>query len=257
MTSAQNRAPGSRTAPARGSRPAVTAPARWLAPISRALDAAAAPVPFFFRDDDAGWGDARLLALLDLFAARSTWVDLAVIPRELDAGLARELAAREGVGLHQHGLAHVNHEPVGRKCEFGPARGVARQRADIAEGRDRLRAMLGARLDPIFTPPWNRCTLETGRYLAQLGFRALSREARAEPLGVPGLLELPVCVDWVRLDPEDAARRIAERILTGRPVGVMLHHAVMDDASLARAGDLLALLAGHQSARRTAILAAT
>ena len=30
-----------------------------------ALDAARAPVPVFFRDDDAGWGDARLLALLD------------------------------------------------------------------------------------------------------------------------------------------------------------------------------------------------
>ena len=115
---------------------------------------------------------------------------------ELDAGLARELAARPEVGLHQHGLAHVNHEREGRKCEFGPARGAAAQRRDIAEGRERLAALLGARVDPIFTPPWNRCTAETGRCLAELGFEVLSRESRAAPLGVPGLRELPVSVDW-------------------------------------------------------------
>ena len=43
----------------------------WLQPVEAALDAAPAPVPVFFRDDDAGWGDERLLALLDAFAARS------------------------------------------------------------------------------------------------------------------------------------------------------------------------------------------
>ena len=168
----------------------------WLQPVEEALDAAPAPVPVFFRDDDAGWGDARLIALLDRFAACSLPVDLAVIPRELDAGLAGELAARPGVGLHQHGLAHVNHEREGRKCEFGPARGAAAQRARH-RGRPRPAAdLLGARVDPIFTPPWNRCTADTGRCLAALGFEVLSREARAAPLDVPGLHELPVSIDW-------------------------------------------------------------
>ena len=226
----------------------------WLNPLRSELEDVSGPVPFFFRDDDAGWGDVELLALLDVFAARATRVDLAVIPHELDVGLARELATRDGVGLHQHGLAHADHEPEGRKCEFGPARDAARQRADIAEGRERLRALLGDRLDPIFTPPWNRCTLDTGRCLAELGFRVLSREARAEPLRVPGLLELPVCVDWVRLDPYDAGARIGDAIGAGGPVGVMFHHAVMDAASLARAGDLVDLLASHDSARPAAML---
>ena len=112
-------------------------------------------------------------------------VDLAVIPAELDAGLARELRARPRVGLHQHGLAHVNHEREGRRCEFGPARGAAAQRRDIEAGRARLADLLGERVDPIFTPPWNRCTADTGRCLAELGFAALSREARAAPLDVP------------------------------------------------------------------------
>jgi hypothetical protein len=227
----------------------------WLRPVTTALDAAIAPVPVFFRDDDAGWGDARLFELLDRFAAQSLPVDLAVIPTELDRGLAAELAARAGVGLHQHGLAHVNHEREGRKHEFGPSRDAAAQRSDIAAGRERLAELLGKRVDPIFTPPWNRCTADTGRCLASLGFEVLSREARATPFGLPSLLELPVGVDWFahrrgeRLRPASLGGRIGELIGSGGPVGVMFHHAVMDDAEMRRATELLSLIAGHERAQ--------
>ena len=95
----------------------------WLDPVRRALDEG--PSTVFFRDDDAGWGDERLWALLDLFDRRALPVDLAVIPAELHPTLTAELTVRARAGrvhLHQHGFAHVNHEPTGRKCEFGPAR---------------------------------------------------------------------------------------------------------------------------------------
>jgi hypothetical protein len=226
----------------------------WLEPVARALDAAPAPVDVFFRDDDAGWDDGRLLELLERFAAHGLPLDLAVIPAALTSGLARELLRRERVGLHQHGFAHVNHEPEGRKCEFGPSRARERQRADIAAGRERLRALLGAAVQPVFTPPWNRCTADTGACLAELGFAALSREHRAEPLGIPGLRELPVHVDWVRLDPAELAARMAARIAAGGPLGVMLHHAVMEAESMERTSELLALVAGHGSARARPML---
>lgn len=219
----------------------------WLGAIAGALDAAPAPVPVFFRDDDAGWGDERLLALLDDLAAVP--VDLAVIPTALGEGLARELRGRDGVGLHQHGRSHVNHEREGRKHEFGPTRPAARQRADIAAGRERLAALLGDRVDPIFTPPWNRCTAATGRCLVALGFEVLSRESRAEPLEVAGLRELPVHVDFVRLEPHELARRAAATIRAGGPLGVMLHHEVMDAAALRRAGELAGLISAHPGAR--------
>jgi hypothetical protein len=227
----------------------------WLRPVTAALDAAHAPVPVFFRDDDAGWGDARLCELLDRFAAHSLPVDLAVIPMELDGGLALELAARPGVGLHQHGFAHVNHERGGRKHEFGPSRDAAAQRSDLAAGRERLVDLLGARVDPIFTPPWNRCTADTGHCLAELGFEVLSREARVAPLCVPGLRELAVTVDWFaqrhgeRLSPIELGARIGEAIGSGAPLGVMFHHAVMDGGELRRAGELLSAIAGHERAR--------
>jgi hypothetical protein len=223
---------------------------RWLDPVAAALDAAPAPVPVFFRDDDAGWATERLRVLVDRFERHGLPLDLAVIPAALKPGLARELRARAGNGLalHQHGLAHVNHEPEGRKHEFGPSRPREVQRRDIEAGRRLLRDRLGDVLDPIFTPPWNRCTVDTAHCLAELGFAVLSRESRAEPLGVPGLRELPVRIDWVRLAPDGVAAALVAGIASGEPVGVMFHHAEMDDASLQGVDELLALLAGHERA---------
>jgi hypothetical protein len=237
----------------------------WLEPVRGALDRSARRVAFFFRDDDGGWRDDRLAALLDLFAERAMPLDLALIPSDLGAGIAGELAGRcdrsEGrLGLHQHGLAHRNHEPEGRKCEFGPGRSHAEQLDDIAAGRGGLRARLGERVQPIFTPPWNRCTAVTGHCLAELGFTALSRESRAEPLHVPGLIELPVRFDWfaqrkrVRLGRLERAQLLASEIERARdPVGLMFHHALMDDAELRDAEQLLDLLAGHSSASARAM----
>jgi hypothetical protein len=56
------------------------------------------------------------------------------------------------------------------------------------------------------------------------------------------LPELPVSLDFVRLAPDELAQRFA---LADPPVGVMFHHAEMDDAAMDLAGELLALLAGH------------
>jgi hypothetical protein len=213
-----------------------------MAMLSRALDQAAKPIDVFFRDDDAGWGDDRLLELVDRFAAHGLPLDLAVIPAAVSEDVATELRTRHA-GLHQHGFAHVNHEPEGRKCEFGVSRSRGEQCADIAAGRDRLRALFGDRLDPFFTPPWNRCTRETGECLVELGFTLLSREHRAEPLGL--LPELPVHLDVARLSAEELDERFARHVAAGGPVGVMFHHAVMERDDMARADELLSLLAGH------------
>jgi hypothetical protein len=108
------------------------------------------------------------------------------------------------VGLRQHGLAHVNHEPAGRRCE--------------------------------------------------LGFRVLSREARAEPLEVLGLLEVPVAVDWFahrrgeRLQAAELGALLTCATRERDRVGVKFHHAVMDAAERLRAGELLDLLATHEHA---------
>lgn len=233
----------------------------WLDGLRRALDAAASPVDFFFRDDDAGWCDERLFALLDLFERRRLPIDVAAIPSAMNAGLASELRARiaaapERLAVHQHGFAHVNHEREGRKCEFGPSRTRELQRQEIETGRRILSEEHGLNVGDVFTPPWNRCTEATGEALLASGFRVLSRDATARPLGVAGLYELPVRVDWfaqrkgVRLRLEELGALTAEAASAhASPVGVMFHHELMSDDELTRSDELLALLAAHANVR--------
>jgi hypothetical protein len=232
----------------------------WLDPLRTALDQSPEPLTFFFRDDDAGWGDERLFKLLDLFANHDMPIDLAVIPQALTPLLAQKIRERietrgERIGIHQHGFAHRNHEPEGRKCEFGPARGRAEQQRDIESGKCFLAELFGPIVQPIFTPPWNRCTTVTGDCLVRLGVRILSRDHTAKALGVSGLAELPVRVDWFakrkgsRLSLNEVGVLIADAVKQSSPIGIMFHHAVMDAGERQAAGELLALLAEHIQAR--------
>ena len=115
-----------------------------------------------------------------------------------------------------------------------------------------LRERLGEAVEPFFTPPWNRCTRVTARAVREAGLDVLSRESRAEPFGLDGLRELPVAVDWVRpaLRAELGAA-LADAARSGEPVGVMLHHAVMDGEQRRGVAELLRLLQSSTSARLT------
>jgi predicted deacetylase len=224
-----------------------------------ALDRAASPVTFFFRDDDAGWANDHLFALLDRFAAYDVPIDLAVIPRAVDSPLAAVLQSRvdrnpQLLGLHQHGYAHANHEPTGRKCEFGPSRAAIVQWADIATGQSVLQNQFGPALDSIFTPPWNRVSQCTIDCLIELGFAALSRDASAMSFHTRELKEINVALDWQKKRSADAignalATCIADSAASGQPIGVMLHHAVMDDADLENVSVLLRAISHHQNAQ--------
>lgn len=208
-----------------------------MSPLEKALAQRPGPLDLFFRDDDAGWDMDALDQMLGVFSRHGCPVDLAVIPNALDRASAARLnawrAANPQIRFHQHGYAHENHEPPSvRKCEFGPARSTEQHCGDIAAGRDRMRAYLGAS-DPIFTPPWNRCASTTAARLRVLGFRMVSSDgplAGAEP----ELIQLPVSLDWDRAWREsrlEPALAHALGVAVG-PVGIMLHHATLDAASL-------------------------
>ncbi len=206
--------------------------------------------PCFVRDDDAGWSDDRLWQLLDTTMSIGLPVDVAAIPQALDDAAARRLdetirSAPALVGVHQHGLSHVNHQTSGRKCEFGDARAESAQRADLEAGRRILKERFGDRIDPFFTPPWNRCDVRTPALLAQLGYALLSRDASA-PIQ-HALPELRIGVDWSRAyrdgGLEGAARACESALLacrsSGRPFGLMLHHAAMTVPEIDAFGTLM------------------
>ena len=224
----------------------------WLDPLRKTLDEAPGSIPFFFRDDDAGWEDERLFELLDVFADYNVPIDVAVIPKSISRETAAFLRMRleespKQVSVHQHGYAHVNHEQTGRKCEFGDSRSSEDQHADIAAGKALLIDLLGP-TESIFTPPWNRCTAATATCLQQEGFTLLSRDITATRFNTPGLMELPVSIDWfghrkgVRLTPGEIGDSLSKAASAQSPVGVMLHHALVDDDERRRIGELLELL---------------
>ncbi len=56
-------------------------------------------------------------------------------------------------------------------------------------------------------------------------------------------------LDVARLTPQELDERFAGHIADGGPVGVMFHHGVMEPDDMARASELLALLATHANVR--------
>ena len=60
----------------------------WLSELRAALDRCDRPIEIFFRNDDAGWSDAALRSLFEIFRAESVPLDLAVIPQALSATMA-------------------------------------------------------------------------------------------------------------------------------------------------------------------------
>lgn len=213
-----------------------------------------APATVFFRADDVAVPGARFQALLALFVRHRLPLNLAVVPAWLSgprwATLRGWAAVGEGLWCwHQHGWRHANHEPPGHKPqEFGPARSEAAAARDLAAGRRRLEALMGADFTPVFTPPWNRCRASLLAVVSAQGYAAVSRNHGAVPPPPAGLPDLAVNVDLhTRKEPSPAegwhglAAEMAAGLAGGR-LGFMLHHQRMNASALAFLDWLLAAL---------------
>ncbi|SEH29976.1 Predicted glycosyl transferase [Methylobacterium sp. 275MFSha3.1] len=239
------------------SRPVRAKPAEpALDALRRALDAVAARglrVPLFWRDDDAVAGGPDLDRLIGLAEHHGVPLLLAAIPAGIDASLPRRLEAAAGVSVAVHGLAHHNHAPPGEKrAEFGAHRPLDTLIADAAAGLRIARQRLPeGSLLPVFVPPWNRVAPELAAALPDLGYRGLSA-VPGPP--IPGLRRLDATldpIDWrgsrSLRDPEALLRGLAADIAGApeRPLGLLTHHRVHDEAVWDFVGALVANLLRH------------
>jgi peptidoglycan/xylan/chitin deacetylase (PgdA/CDA1 family) len=218
------------------------------------------PVPFFIRDDDADDDIPQLRRLLEISAHYGISLNLAVIPGTL-TNRGAEILGRSASGLvsiHQHGWMHINHERTGRKSEFGESRTFGEQFDDIERGRRRLQEILGDRHTAVFTPPWNRCTPVTFGVLQILQFAVISRDRTAQPVATSVLAEVSVSVDlfcWKNGPVLKTAEQIdAEMAQQQGPVGLLLHHKVMDSSAFKLFEALCRLLSESRNAKVKTVL---
>ena len=225
------------------SSPATHQPAPWVADLRQCLashEAAQRVIHLFLRDDDVDEDEESLGQLLDIGLARHVPLNLEIIPGLLTAAgvavLKNALRADPALfSLNQHGWRHTNHEPEGRKCEFGPARTLAQQIEDIAQGKALLEATFDDRFYPAFTPPWNRCTVDTYAALDELGFTVFSKDRGKQPIADRRFLEISTTLDLYTWKdgakmkaPDEIIRTLIAQTHELPLIGLLLHHKVMD-----------------------------
>ena len=178
---------------------------------------------------------------------------LAAIPTNIESSLSRRLETAAGVSVAVHGRAHRDHAPPGEKrAEFGAHRPLEALMADAAAGLQIARQRLPeASLLPVFVPPWNRVAPDLAAALPALGYRGLSA-VPGPP--IPGLLRLDATldpIDWRGtrglIDPDCLLRGLAADIAGApeRPLGLLTHHRIHDEAVWDFVGALVNKLLRH------------
>ncbi len=238
-------------------RPPADALARTRRALEQGLDRMDAPAcQVFFRADDCGVPSRAWEVFLAPFLTHRVPLALALVPAWTTPArwgvLRGDVAtAPELFTWHQHGRRHINHEPTGKKMEFGPSRSNEDLERDIRLGWRRLQAITGQALVPVFTPPWNRVSGATMDILVEQGFAAISRFARATPPPPPALPDLFVNLDLHTRKDADAESAWAtflqalEDCVASGWLGVMCHHQRMNRAAQAWLDAFLPLVLRH------------
>jgi len=201
------------------------------------------PIPVFFRADDVAVPGKRFSKLVDLFSRYQVPLSMSVVPTWLTESRWKsiERLCNKNFKLwcfYQHGWRHMNHEPSGKKQEFGPARPMAEIEHDLVRGRERLMSLMRDAFFPAFTPPWNRCSKAALTVLRTTGCKAISRSQRASPPAPAGMPDFQVNVDLHTRKEQTAAlgwknlyAELATSIEDGF-CGIMIHHQRMNENGL-------------------------
>ncbi|WP_120504511.1 polysaccharide deacetylase family protein [Sulfitobacter mediterraneus] len=216
---------------------------------------------FWWRDDDAERPTAALDQLIGLSDRFGAPLHLAAVPKGVGPELAARLEPCKQVFVLQHGFAHINHEPKGKRAsEVGVTRDLQSQITDLQAGWELLLAAKLPNLLPVVVPPWNRIAPRTVQVLPQLGYQMVSAfDPRPSATTAEGLLEVNCHIDPVRWK-EGAVFRGTDKTLqqavshlaarrTGQadrqePTGFLTHHLQTDAATWDFAEALLDRLTG-------------
>ena len=195
-------------------------------------------IEFWWRDDDAISVTSELERLITLAQNTGIRSRLAVIPGRVDPELP-EWLENKPVEVLVHGWTHENTAQVGqKKSEFSEH--SVRTLEKLAAAYDRMDTLFGAKMRPVFVPPWNRISPDLFGDLRPLGYAGLSTFGpRNSPFHESGILFVNTHVDpifWCGdrdLVPPDeliqsTARLISHQTQSGNveAIGLLTHHLV-------------------------------
>jgi peptidoglycan/xylan/chitin deacetylase (PgdA/CDA1 family) len=219
----------------------------------------------WWRDDDAVAPSRRLDELLKL--AGEIPLALAVIPAQAEAGLPARLDAspQAPIRVLQHGWRHRNYAAGGKKSEFPPSRPHVEISADLARGRERLKALFGSRALPVLAPPWNRFGSALLPLVAAAGIGAISQlNPRPSAWAAAGVFAVNAHIDLVAwrggrgfIGEGEALGALVGHLRARRerradpdePTGILTHHLVQDEATGVFLGRLVDVTRAHSAAR--------
>ncbi|WDT78002.1 MAG: glycosyltransferase (plasmid) [Candidatus Manganitrophus sp.] len=218
-------------------------------------------IDLFLRNDDVDNDEETLQQLFDIALAHYVPLNLEIIPGALTDSGIKLLDHHKHLHptlfeLNQHGWLHLNHEKEGRKCEFGISRNFDQQWEDISNGKALLEKIFGEKFYPVFTPPWNRCTEETHHVLDRLGFRVFSKDKGERPVTRFSFKEISTTLDLYRWkgkplmkSPEEIVESLTIQMRETGPVGILLHHKVMNEEAFHFLDALLGALCQYPNIR--------
>jgi peptidoglycan/xylan/chitin deacetylase (PgdA/CDA1 family) len=227
---------------------------------ARAHSGTTEPACIYFRADDVAVPGRQFFRMMELFWNYRVPLSLAVVPAWLTHARWNSL---QDTGVrssalwcwHQHGWRHVNHETTGKNQEFGSGRSRSEIKHDLLKGKQRLEKILGTHFFPVFTPPWNRCNLNTLELLKECGYLAVSRNHGALPPSPKKLPDLCVDVDLhTRKDTDpvsgwDRLFEVLKKDISSGQCGIMLHHQKMNAVAFDFLEMLLKNLKGSKNIR--------
>ena len=224
---------------------------------------------FWWRDDDAATPHEGLDQLLLLRAEVEVPLALAVVPAQLEAGVAAIIENEKDLWVLQHGFDHRNRAPAGCKsCEFPPAEAATAAVARLRQGRELLAETFAELFLPVLVPPWNRFDDRLRRLLPEAGIHGISAMWPRRRPAADSLIEVNCHLDpveWHRQSTRASrfigswraagmvARhlqaRLAGTVDSEEPTGLLTHHAAFDQDCWDFCRDLITLVKHHPAAR--------
>lgn len=219
---------------------------------------------FWWRDDDTTADTPALRRLLRLAATVDTVVALAVIPSEADADLPAALRKASCV-VWQHGWLHkwtLNETAKQYSSgEFGEGRSLESMMHDAMQGQRAMDRLFGSDWERVFVPPFHALTMPFKSVLPILGYRGVSSGLPYKPpiATVPEVSAEIDIIDWPKrcfhgsavvvglvVDQLRALRQGNANEF--RPIGILTHHRVMQEAAWDFTAALFAFLHQHPAA---------